>query len=68
MKDKPKEPEPEQIDIAIEAARDAGQSAYEAGADRVPPREFHGPERFDEMNAWLDGWDSMQTGAAFANT
>lgn len=41
-----------------QAAWQSGYSTYHAGAPRKPPRELTAANRYDELSAWFDGWDS----------
>lgn len=42
----------------INDAMEAGEAAYEAGVPRTgSPREYQSEDRWDLLDAWLEGWD-----------
>lgn len=49
----------------IYEARQAGEAAYEAGIPRTnAPRDYQADDRWDELDAWLEGWDSQADDSA----
>jgi hypothetical protein len=43
----------------------AGEAAYESGIERTsPPREFQTGDRWDELDAWFEGWDNASADSA----
>jgi hypothetical protein len=57
--EEPDEPgaEEEEDNSPTGIARGQGWNAFQAGQSRKPPREYTAANRFDELEAWYEGFD-----------